>query len=258
MEKLTEEQSKLVATHLHVAETVVADFSSHFRKHPEKGQVGHDDIQSEAYIALCGAALAYDPQRASFSTWARHKVRSCLLDMLRRASGGRKGDPLERFDTKGLMYDETNTHGRTNDQKYTRDPTRKFVHLTPESTEPHIDDEVFVDSLLNLCTEIERQVVELTEIQGMTHDEAAEKMGLCPQRINTARSTALKRMKHGKKYNPKKLTVVGLRHSDDISIGAIQPTTDTSGSTGGASVPDLPGPSEVLREVPEDPQQTGD
>lgn len=51
---------------------------------------GYDDAKGEAMLALCRAAVSFDPSKAGFSTWAWLKVDGAVKDWLereRRASG---------------------------------------------------------------------------------------------------------------------------------------------------------------------------
>ena len=237
--ELTTKQTDMVAHHLYVAESVVAEFSRRFNKHPEKGRRGHDDMQSEAYVSLCEAATSYDPEHkrgASFHTYARYRIRGRLLNILLRSSGVRKHDPLELLYTKGIRYDDGN------DDCGGRDPTYfQTVEIKKLTQAARVDADLMVDSLLNLCTEIERMTVELTCIQGMSESEAGVVLGVHRTAVNKAKKRAFRRMKTGRKFNSER---GGRKHKNsDISLGDIPPTTDTSGEAAGSPVPDLPGSS---------------
>lgn len=64
--------------HLWVAEVAVARL---------KGPRGPDadDLLQEARLALCEAALRWDPERAAFATYVWRRARGAALDALRRA-----------------------------------------------------------------------------------------------------------------------------------------------------------------------------
>ena len=82
--KLTKEQQRLVLDNSWVAYDRAADYTE---KHPYLGSLTYEDILSVCFLALCRAAIDYDPTKSTkFSTYAYPRVAGYCLTAIRDTS----------------------------------------------------------------------------------------------------------------------------------------------------------------------------
>ena len=86
MNKLSNEQKRLVQEHLHVIDWVL--YKSIAVNETVQG-MGREDLYQTGCLALCEAALTFDG-RAQFQTYAQTLVRNALIDICRKAKTQRK------------------------------------------------------------------------------------------------------------------------------------------------------------------------
>ena len=106
MNKLSNEQKRLVQEHLHVIDWVL--YKSIAVNETVQG-MGREDLYQTGCLALCEAALSFDG-RVRFQTYAQTFVRNALIDICRKAKTQKKHccrsleDPVPGTD---LRYGET-------------------------------------------------------------------------------------------------------------------------------------------------------
>ncbi|MDE1169862.1 MAG: sigma-70 family RNA polymerase sigma factor [Verrucomicrobium sp.] len=117
---LTEDHSKLVTDHLHLAQVVAGDYSN-------ISGLDRDDVLQEARKALIHAALKFDPSRGTkFSSYAGQAIRNTLKDLYGRQKKIKEMEAVhleepifregERNEDNLTGYDVT-TEQRENDQQ---------------------------------------------------------------------------------------------------------------------------------------------
>ena len=112
MNKLSNEQKRLVQEHLHVIDWVL--YKSIAVNETMQG-MGREDLYQTGCLALCEAALSFDG-RVRFQTYAQTFVRNALIDICRKAKTQRKycchyledsvpGTDLRYGETKAMTAD---------------------------------------------------------------------------------------------------------------------------------------------------------
>ena len=112
MNKLSNEQKRLVQEHLHVIDWVL--YKSIAVNETVQG-MGREDLYQTGCLALCEAALSFDG-RVRFQTYAQTFVRNALIDICRKAKTQRKycchyledsvpGTDLRYGETKAMTAD---------------------------------------------------------------------------------------------------------------------------------------------------------
>lgn len=129
------------------------------------GDSAAEDIVSEAYLLAARSFGKFDPSRAKFSTWVVKIATNCMRDYWRRS---RPTAPLEEI-PEGMFSDEG-------------------LADSVENTD-------YVDRLLSVLDEEERNLVVMKYREGYRNVEMAEELGMNASTISTKLAKALAKMR---------------------------------------------------------------
>ncbi|WP_027718622.1 sigma-70 family RNA polymerase sigma factor [Desulfovirgula thermocuniculi] len=157
---LDKERRALVGEHLWVAEAAARAVSPHPGPAPEG-----EDLLGEAFLALCEAALSWEPSKGSFSAYAWEKVRRAVQDTWRREAQ----QSLRSAALADVTWAGADPVGAPE-----RDELLAALMLLPPSWQ----------AVMNLCF-----------FRGLGTDEAARLLGLSPARVSRIKRKALARLR---------------------------------------------------------------
>ncbi len=164
--------------------------------------VSDEDLEAEAYLGLCDAALDYDPERfpdVSFASYAIKRVKRHLAEAIERASVLRMSRRLERAAAKCRQAEAALF--AAGDARPTpeaiaawtgldAETVREALSISPSATSiesfgvmPSIVDPdqerllATVEEVLDRCTELGRQVLTLCRVEELSIHQAARRLG---------------------------------------------------------------------------------
>lgn len=157
---LNKERRALVREHLWVAEAATRSVL------PRRGLAPEDeDLLGEAFLALCEAALSWEPSKGSFPAYAWERVRRAVLEIRRREAQL----SLRSAALAGAAQDEAGPAGGP-----VRDELVAALMLLPPRW---------------------RAVVNLCFFRGLEAHEAARLLGISPSRVSQIKRKALARLR---------------------------------------------------------------
>lgn len=91
MIELTHQQRELAERHVPMVREIVRKY---IRCNESILGLGYDDICQEGCVALCKAAVHYDPERGDFEPFAARVIRNCLIDYCRAVLSNHRNHPV--------------------------------------------------------------------------------------------------------------------------------------------------------------------
>lgn len=95
MTALTHQQKELAERHVSMVREIVRKY---IRCNESIPGLGFDDLCQEGCVALCKAAVGYDPMRGDFEPFAARVIRNCLIDYCRAILSNHRNHPVVSLD----------------------------------------------------------------------------------------------------------------------------------------------------------------
>ncbi|MFH1426173.1 MAG: RNA polymerase sigma factor [Candidatus Kerfeldbacteria bacterium] len=137
--------------------------------HPETSE----DLVSEIFRKVFTNLEAFDSSKASFRTWLYRIANNTIIDHYR----------VTRNPNKPAVVDIDSIQDLASQTR------------TPEEIVLNSDEREFMQACINELPEKQQKVVQLKYIEGFSHEEIAEVMGMTPNNIGVISHRALKKMK---------------------------------------------------------------
>ncbi len=188
--QLTPEMQQLVARHMPMAKKMAWRLKDY--------GVGLNDLQQEAGLGLCEAALRYDGKsEASFATYARHWCRKRMLLAIERYGAPMQLPAKERIELRFYSLDlDTNSHDEEDDGM--ADRLQSGICIEQDNSEAIRRGQLQrIDEAMACLTPQEQEIVRLVhglDDKPMTTTEAATAMGLSKQRSSVIHRNALRKL----------------------------------------------------------------
>ena len=95
MTELTHQQRELAERHVPMVREIVRKY---IRRNESILGLGFDDLCQEGCVALCRAAVSYDPVRGDFEPFAARVIRNHLIDYCRAILSNHRNHPIVSLD----------------------------------------------------------------------------------------------------------------------------------------------------------------
>jgi RNA polymerase sigma factor (sigma-70 family) len=180
---MTKTREQLVTENMRLAPYCVKRFTSRYRI-PSMLGLDHEDLISEAFIALCRAADMWDPNRGAFSTYAVVAIQNWLINVC-------------KLDRVGIRNE---VEVLSLDSPIGESEEERLMDLVPDSG-PQLEDTVINR---RLASELHLAVEQLPEkdrrvitglLRGDNPAELARAFGCSRQRIEQIQSRAYRRLR---------------------------------------------------------------
>lgn len=148
-----------------------------------------DDMTSEALLAICKAALSYEPMRGAWSTHAYTAALNHVRDRNRRVMLLRRTFTLNRQRYMGVSIDTG--AGVAQDKQMSETPDRE----SEQSHEKAVDDREHVEVLMTCLSDSERSLVRMRFLMSMPTSRIADCLGISVETVRRHLRVALAKMK---------------------------------------------------------------
>jgi RNA polymerase sigma factor for flagellar operon FliA len=201
VQPLTNEQARLVETHLHLVRITARRLSLPY-------YLSREDILSEGYVGLCRAAASYDPDKSAFQTHAITRIKGAIWEYLRREdhlprSRRKEANALGLDDLPPQYRRPASIDGHLPERYEAEggDNPSKLVEralIAPDDVAGDIQGQalrgLLLEALLTLSPR-ERELLACIHCRGLVLREIAPRLGVCESRVLQLRNQAYRRIR---------------------------------------------------------------